>query len=182
MFTEQELEGRRKGYTKPWTEYNDVDGITFVLPEAERDKLFEFCLPFMVAGLECSGGFVFRAEDNIIVERVYLNGGNAKRLALTCIPDNADLLRQMQADYPDMADFNAERVGFFHLHPLYSIEGILSVGDVVLVREVLGTSGFGRTDTTAHMLVYGSSKTGRLEVTGFGISLDDVFRYKVTEG
>jgi hypothetical protein len=182
MFTEQELEGRRKGYTKPWNEYSDVDGIKFTIPEAEREKLFDWCRPYLAAGLECSGGFVFHAEDNIVVERVYLNGGKAKRLATTCIPDDADLLKQMQADYPDLRNFDGERVGFFHLHPNYFSEGILSVGDVVSIRGVLGESGFGRGDVTVHMLVYGSRQTGDFKVTGFGISLDDVFRYKVTDG
>lgn len=181
MFTEQELEGRRKGYWKAWTEYTDIDSCRFILPAAERAKLEEWCKPYLLVGIECSGAFHWHIDGaNAVIDRVYINGGRSVFLQTTCTADSEFMLNQMQKDYPDLSGFMSDRIGWWHLHPGYFGLPIFSVGDVeetrIGLREVVADNDL----RVMNLLVYGSKDTGAFDIAGFAVSLDDVFRYKVT--
>lgn len=183
--TQEEIEAAGKGYHKAFTDYLEGDpGERFVLRDAERQKIETWCKPFLDAGIEIGGAFVFHVEESaLIVDHVYCNGGNSKFRRTTVIGDSDHLLKLIQGDSPDITGFITDRVGFWHLHPGYFDEPILSVGDVKEIRGSLEESG-ATTEmeiASAQMLVYGNPDNSQFSIGAFYVRLDRVYRFPVSQ-
>lgn len=181
--TQEEIEARAKGYHDSFTDYKEAPGEKFVLPASEREKLETWCRPFLDAGIEIAGGFVFHFEepDKLVVEKVYCYGGQSMFRRTTVVVDGDHLLKQIQHDYPDLQQFMSDRVGFWHLHPGYYGEPILSFGDVDEIRKGFRECGYTAEVgvRSAQLLVYGNPRNGRFDMGGFSVGVDDVYRFPV---
>jgi hypothetical protein len=172
ILTQHELDGQAKGYGRRFDEYVDIDAPIRISPE-DYAKLVAFSEPYMAQRIEVQGAVTFHFEaGGIRIERVYAMGGNSQAFRTTCLLDPDDMLRQMQADYPERTQFMSNEVGWWHLHPGYYPS--LSVGDVEECR-----AGLSYPDAKVlQLLMYGDPRGG-YQLSGYLVGLDEVNRLPV---
>lgn len=173
--TAEELEAGAKGFWAPFPHYRDLDDPIWI-PASEYAKIVAWCEPYMARRHEVQGAVTFHAGvAELTIERAYVMGGDSISLRSTCKLDEQDMLRQMQADYPDRTQMMADQVGWWHLHPGYF--SALSVGDVEECRAVMRASGFQPNERILQLLMYGNGLGYQL--TGYLVGLTEVNRLPV---
>jgi hypothetical protein len=181
--TPDEATAMAKGYGVRFDDYVECPGYEVSLPVEQHLRLVEFCRPYLRRGYEVQGALSFHDEGSgPVVEKVYCMGGDSSSLRTSCLLDDKDMLRQMQADYPEMTEFLTNRVAWWHLHPGYYGRVSLSVGDVEETRQMFRNVGFGDPDaeiSVFHLLVYGDPATETFEIGGYFIWPRVVYRMPV---
>lgn len=179
--TAEELAAQAKGYGVRFHNYVDID-VPIMISLMNYAKLVAWCEPYMARRHEVQGTVAFRFEesnlafDRIVIERVYVMGGNSQSFRSTCLLDNEEMLSQIQADYPERTCFMSDEMGQWHLHHPGQYSS-LSVGDVEEQRKVLVA--FGATDTKIlHLLMYGDPRGGYV-LTGYLVGMEEVNRLPV---
>lgn len=175
--TAEELEAGAKGYWKQFEDYVDIEEPIWI-PAAEYAKIVAWCEPYMERRHEVQGAVTFHAEPaGFTIERAYVMGGNSRSLRSTCELDPEDMLRQMQADYPERIGFMANEVGWWHLHPGYF--PMLSVGDVAEARTAM--KGWAPEWRQLQLLMYGEVRGGSAvyQLSGYLVGLEEVNRCPV---
>lgn len=179
QLTEDEIAAHAKGFGCRFDDYVDYDAPIMIAP-ADYGKLVEWCEPYMQRRHEVQGAVSFRFEESnlaferVMIERVYVMGGNSRSFHTACKLDPDDMLRQMQADYPERTAFMSNEVGWWHLHPGYYPS--LSVGDVEECRQSLRDAGTHDTKVL-HLLMYGDGRGYQL--SGYLVGLEEVNRLPV---
>jgi len=182
--TQDELAAHAKGFGLRFDDYVDYEEPIRIRLE-DYAQLVAWCDPYMQRRFEVQGAVTFHFEldgvpnderyNGVHIERVYVMGGNSDSFRTTCKLDGEDMLRQIQADYPEMSAFMSNRVGWWHLHPGYYSS--LSVGDVEECRQTLRD--VGAMDTKVlHLLMYGDLRGG-YQLSGYFIGLEEVDRLPV---
>ncbi len=171
--TAEELAAGAKGYWVRFDDYVDLED-QIVIPRAEYDKMVAWCEPYMERRHEVQGAVRFDTDDaGVRIRRAYVMGGNSLSLRSTCKLDGEDMLRQIQADYPDCVEFRANEVGWWHLHPGYF--PVLSVGDIVNRRATM--RGWKRDWRSLELLMYGD-RAG-YQLSGYLVGTEEVNRLPV---
>jgi len=176
-FTDDELAAHAKGYGERFDVYVDIDAPIMIRAE-DYARLVAWCEPYMARRHEVQGAVSFHFvldPDQVVIERVYVMGSNSQSFRSTCLMDHEDMLKQMQADYPDRTQFMSNEVGWWHLHPAYYPS--LSVGDVEECRQTLRDAGSHDTKIL-HLLMYGDPRGG-YQLSGYLIGLEEVNRLPV---
>lgn len=178
--TADELAAAAKGFGRRFYDYVDIDA-PIVIRMPDYAQLVAWCEPYMQRRHEVQGAVTFCFEESnlaferVIIERVYVMGGNSQSFRTTCLLDPEEMLRQMQADYPDRTEFKSNEVGWWHLHPAYYPS--LSVGDVEECRQTLRDAGAADTKIL-HLLMYGDPRGG-YQLSGYLVGMDEVNRLPV---
>jgi hypothetical protein len=178
--TADELAAHAKGYGVRFDNYVDID-VPIMISLMNYAKLVAWCEPYMARRHEVQGAVAFRFDESnlaferIVIERVYVMGGNSQSFRTTCLLDPEEMLSQMQADYPERTCFMSDEVGWWHLHP--GQYPSLSVGDVEECRKTL-RDWRARCTKILHLLMYGDPRGG-YQLSGYLVGMDDVNRLPV---
>jgi len=170
--TDTELAAYVKGYGHRFDDYVDLEVPILISPE-QYAQIIAWCEPYMERRHEVQGAVTFHIEggEKIVLERVFVMGGNSLSLPTTCKFDPDDMLRQIQEHYPDRTAFKSDQVGLWHLHPGYYPD--LSVGDVEECRKTLSDYA----TKVLHLLMHGNGFGYQL--SGYLIGLEEVNRLPV---
>lgn len=177
IFTAEELAAHAKGFGRRFDDYVDVADLPIRIRSSEYGKIVAWCDPYMERRYEVQGAVALHYEQSaVVIERAYVMGGNSLSLRTTCELDPEDMLRQMQAHYPERTQFMSHEVGWWHLHPGYY--PALSVGDIEECRQVLRDCQASNETRVLQLLMYGDPRGG-YQPSGYLVGLEEVNRLPV---
>jgi hypothetical protein len=168
-------DARLRGWHAPWTVYVDSEW-SFIIQPAAWAQLREWCRPALDRRVEIGGLALMRPEQNQAFSITEVWKYESAYLSATTVDTESDDLQARIKEERPGIELTTNTCCSWHLHPGHFGRPLLSVGDVMEVREACqGEDGY----AVSALLIYGNPVTQLLQPGAYIIKLDRVERCAV---